>query len=158
MCQLAGLDRLLFFWWPWTATSNTLYHLASPWLTPGWNPEGPAQKNSQQIPWISPTAYLSQRFFLNRGVVSEFYSPDTFTIKYKSSTRSWLSVPRNFIQEGSWYISQKLTRQNRSQTLGFYVPDISVQTKWGGINCWSHTQILAYSGRPAQILSSIFLV
>ena len=50
---------------------------------------------------------------------------------------------------------KKLTRPNRPQTLGFYLPDISLQTKSGGINFWSQAQILAYAGPPAQILSSL---
>ena len=53
------------------------------------------------------------------------------------------------------HIFQKLTRPNRPQTLGFYLPDISLQTKWGGINFWFRAQILAYAGPPAQILSSL---
>ena len=53
------------------------------------------------------------------------------------------------------HIFQKLTRPNRPQTLGFYLPDISLQTKWGGINFWSRAQILAYAGPPAQIFSSL---
>ena len=52
------------------------------------------------------------------------------------------------------HIFQKLTRPNTPQTLGFYLPDISLQTKSGGINFWSQAQILAYAG-PAQVLSSL---
>ena len=47
------------------------------------------------------------------------------------------------------HIFQKLTRPKRPQTLGFYLPDISLQTKWGGINFWPQAQIPAYSGPPA---------
>jgi hypothetical protein len=53
------------------------------------------------------------------------------------------------------HIFQKWTRPNRRQTLGFYLPDISLQTKWDGINFGSRAQILAYAGLPAQILSSL---
>ena len=51
--------------------------------------------------------------------------------------------------------SHFLTRPNRPQTLGFNLPDISLQTKWGGIKFWCQAQILAYAGSPAQILSSL---
>ena len=65
----------------------------------------PKKIASRYLGYLPPHIYPSS-FFLYFGVVSEFYSPDTFTIKYKSSTRSWLSVPRNFIQEGFWYMKQ----------------------------------------------------
>ena len=55
------------------------------------------------------------------------------------------------------HIFQKLTRPNRPQTLGFYLPDISLQTKWGGIIFWSRARIFAYAGPHAQILSSLVL-
>ena len=94
----------------WTHNS-TIYknhspYYRSPMLTPGWEPEGPAQKNSQGYLGYLPPNFYPSSCFLYVGVVSEFYSPDTFTIKYKSSTCSWLSVPRNFSQEGFWYMKQ----------------------------------------------------
>ena len=64
-------------------------YLQYPWLAPGWNPEGPAKKNSQRVPGdLSPHIYPSS-CLLYFGVVSEFYSPDTLTIKYRNSKRSW---------------------------------------------------------------------
>ena len=49
--------------WTWTVLTTTCIPLAYP----GWNPEGPAPKNSQRVPWISPTAYLSQQLFFIFG-------------------------------------------------------------------------------------------
>ena len=65
----------------------------------------PKKIASRYLGYLPPHIYPSS-CFLYFGVVSDFFSPDTFTIKYKSSTRSWLSVPRNFIQEGFWYMKQ----------------------------------------------------
>ena len=65
----------------------------------------PKKIASRYLGYLPPHIYPSS-CFLYFGVVSEFYSPDTFTLKYKNSTCSWLSVPRNFIQEGFWYMKQ----------------------------------------------------
>ena len=82
---------------------NTLY----PWCLPLAEilRVQPKKIASRYLGYLPPHIYPSS-CFLYFGVVSEFYSPDTFTIKHKSSTRSWLSVPRNFIQEGFWYMKQ----------------------------------------------------